>query len=204
MEKDNSFTNHKTQQPIEKIPIPPISEEKKKETISLAIDSKVLDNIRKSANEEGISVNAFVDSILRNWTNFYRYFKENQAVALTAKNFQAHLEHIDEEVFINEFKDNALNLVPAILAERKIELTLDDLIEYEYKSFGVLGGAFLSVNSYTNEEGYRCIMFRHPHGIKWSRIIAKAISYELKEFFGYHASDEAKPNMVVVKILEKM
>jgi hypothetical protein len=100
---------------------------------------------------------------------------------MTANNFQAHLEHIDEDVIVNEFKDNAINLVPAILAERNIPLNLENLVEYEYKPFGVLGGAFLSVNSYRDEEDYKSITFRHIHGVKWSRILAKAISVQLRE-----------------------
>ena len=95
----------------------------------MAIDKKVMDDIRKGAIDDGTSVNAFVNSILSNWTNHFKYYRESQVVALTAKNFQAHLQQIDEEVFINEFKDNAVNLVPAILAERNIPLTLDNLIE---------------------------------------------------------------------------
>jgi hypothetical protein len=92
-----------------------------------------LEDIRNSANKEGVSVNAFVNLILVKWTNSYKYNDESNAVTLTAKNFRAHLEHIDEDVFVNEFKDNAVNLVPAILADRKIPLTLNNLIHTNTK-----------------------------------------------------------------------
>jgi hypothetical protein len=179
------------------------SKEELKETITLAIDKYVLDDIRKEAAGEGRSINSFINAILFNWTNFYKYHRESQAVVLTAKNFQAHLDHIDENVIVNEFKDNALNLIPAILAERHIPLTLENLIKYQYEGFGVIGGAFLSIQLYSDDEGYRNIMIRHRHGMKWSRIISKAVPVHLETLFGYHTSVEITPYLVKLRILEK-
>jgi hypothetical protein len=179
------------------------SEDEAKETITLSIDKSVLDDIRKEATLDGKSTNALVNSILFNWTNFYKYHRESQAVVLTAKNFQAQINNIEEDVVVNEFKDNAINLMPAILAERHIPLTLENLIEYEYRPFGVVGGAFLSVQLYVDDDGHRNIMIRHRHGIKWSRILSKAVPAQLEILFGYHTAVELTPYLVRLKILEK-
>jgi len=180
------------------------SKNDKKETITLSIDKFALDDIRNEAAKEGKSINSFINSILLDWTSVYKHWRENSAVVLTAKNFQAHLQHIDEEVIINELKDNTLNLIPAMLAERNIALTLENLIEHNYKAFGVAGGALQSVQSFTDEEGRIAILFRHQHGIKWSRILAKAFSAELETLFDYHTLAEISPYMVKLKILEKI
>jgi hypothetical protein len=173
----------------------------KKETITLALDKNILDDIRKSAKDDGLSVNALMNSILSKWVNFFKYQLEYSVITLTSQNFESLLEKTDE-VFVQEFSRNALGIVRATLIARNILLTVDNLIEYEYKTFGVLGGAFQSVTSYKDPEGHTCIVFKHRYGEKWSRVIARVFGEQLQTLFNCHVDSSISTNAVILKILE--
>jgi hypothetical protein len=174
----------------------------KKETITLALDKNILDDIRKSAKDDGLSVNALMNSILSKWVNFFKYQLEYSVITLSSQNFESLLEKTDEEVFVREFSRNALGIVRATLIARNIPLTVDNLIEYEYKTFGVLGGAFQSVTSYKDPEGHTCIVFKQRYGEKWSRVIARVFGEQLETLFKCHVDSSISPNAIILKILE--
>jgi len=174
-----------------------------KVTITLAIDKEVMDNIRRNASRDGISINALINNILTKWDKFFQYHRENQVIVITGRNFETLLELLDEQRFIDMWKYDALNLVTTIFGEKNIPLTLDNLIEYEYKIFGVMGGAFKSVSAYKDNEGHTNIVFTHRYGLKWSRIIAAVFSHQLSIYFKCHTSSEIIPSSTILRILEK-
>jgi hypothetical protein len=68
-------------------------------------------------------------------------------IVVTRKNFTEILELVDEKVFIEGWKYDALNVVPVLFSEKHIPLTLDNLIEHEYKPFGILKEILRNIKS---------------------------------------------------------
>lgn len=113
------------------------------------------------------------------------------------------MKHIDEDVFVEDFGDNVMNLVPSIFAERNIPVILSNLIDYEYKPFGEMEGAYKHVSAHVDEDGWTNRVFTHRYSTKWSRIIARVFSRQLSACFKCHTSSTITPSIVKIKILDK-
>jgi hypothetical protein len=174
-----------------------------KTTITLAIDHEILLEIRNDAYASGLSLNSKVNNMLTNWARMYKYHEMEQGIILTSRNFKTLLDNIDEEVLSKDFKNNALDMIPAFFVEKNIPMTLDNLVEYAFKPFGLIGGSFQGFNIFRNEEGYQCITLRHRYGIKWSRILSAGMVPSLSICLNCHVTANIMPGVVTLKILDK-
>jgi hypothetical protein len=174
-----------------------------KDTITLSIDKNVLDALRRDAANEHISVNAHINTILSKWDKFFRYHQENQVITMTRKNFETILKLIDEKEFVEMWNDNGLNIVSTLFTERKLPMSLHNFLEYALRPFGVIGGAFSSVDVIRDEEGYAHVIITHKYGPKWSRIIAASFSHQLAIFFKCHTTAAISPGTLTIKLFDK-
>jgi hypothetical protein len=122
---------------------------------------------------------------------------------MTSKNFEKILELVDEKEFVEMWNDNALNIVSTLFAEKKIPVTLQNLVEYVFRPFGVIGGAFSTVDEDRDEERCARVIFTHKYGPKWSRIIAASFSHQLEAYFKCHTKSTISPGTVTITILDK-
>lgn len=188
---------------LAKVTAEKFASQSKKTTITLALDDNILQEIRKDSENLGLSVNAKINNILTSWVRMYKYHEMEQGMMLTARNFRTLLDNVSEEVIVNEFQNNALDMIPSFFIERNIPMTLDNLVEYAFKAFGLIGGAFQSVNIFTDEEGHKCVALRHRYGIKWSRVLAAGMKPHLSEWLNCPIAEKATPGVVTLVILDK-
>jgi hypothetical protein len=172
-------------------------------TVSLAIDEPILNDIRETAEADGLSLNSKVNSILTKWVHFFRYSEEQRTVTLAIENFQELIESTDKRIFINVLRDNLANLIPAVFMQRNIPFTVDNLIDYEFKAFGVIGGAYQGFSCYKDTEGDITLVFRHRYGPKWSKILDATMPQHVSSVLNCSVSSIATPYAVKIKLLEK-
>lgn len=99
-------------------------------TINLFVDSDILEDIRKEALSDGVSLNAKVNDILTSYSLLYKYNKEQDAVFITGKTDRFFLDSIDENKLIDHYIEVTSDLAASMLIERNVPFTLDNFIRY--------------------------------------------------------------------------
>jgi hypothetical protein len=174
-----------------------------RDTITLAIDSHILKQIKRDAKSNGQSVNAAINNILTKYVLFYRYTEQQKGHVLTNKSFQLIVDRMEEDVLLNDFESNSMDLIPSILIEQNIPITMENLIRYCFEFIGINAGLWHSFSFYKDDEGYTCLLFRHNYGIKWSKVLNEGLSNLLDAQFQYHTKPTLLPSSVLLKIIEK-
>jgi hypothetical protein len=180
------------------------SRQKQKTNISVSIDSNLLNEIRRESESKDVSLNARINTILAKHATFYRHSEEQQSIVLPNRTFRSIVNTVDEDLLLNEFKENNADLIPTIFNQRNIPLTLSNLIEYCYKRIAIVSGTFHDFSSYKDNEGHLCMVVRHNYGIKWSRVLAAGLSHQIESAVGYHViSASVLSSSILLKIVEK-
>jgi hypothetical protein len=175
----------------------------KKTTVHLFLDRNIVQELRSEAEVNGVSLNSNINSILTNYVTFYRRVKELQGVLITGNDFRFFLENTDEEKMLNNFKTNLTDLIPASLKQRRIPVTLNNLIEVEYSQMAINAGIIYRFTRYYNEEGLLCLMFQHHFGIKWSRMLAKGYTHQIETLIGIPTKAEFSASSVEITIIDR-
>ena len=159
--------------------------------------------ISEEAEHEGLSTNSKVNSILKKYVLFYRLAELDQPVCIPSRSFHFVLENIDESKLIEEYKTTVCDLIPSILVQQKIPLTIENWIRYVCDGILIYSGAIQNFSYHIDNEGCLCLAFKHVHGVKWSRIISKVFSYQLESMLQLHTVPTVLPSTIILKILEK-
>ena len=175
----------------------------KKETITLALDSRVLKQIRRDAKGNGQSINSYINTILAKYMLFYKLAEQQKSCTLSNKSFNSILEKMPENELLEDFKTNWIDVLPTIFIEQNIPITLQNVIQYGFESIGIYAGSWHSFSHHKDESGHECMIFRHNYDIKWSRILSKGIAHLLNEQFGYYTEAALFPGSIMIKIFEK-
>jgi hypothetical protein len=137
------------------------SSKSKKETITFSLEQDVLQEIRKDAQRQGLSINSIVNNILRKYVFFFKYAEYDQPILIPNKSFQVILNDIDETKQIEEYKAILTDLIPAIFMQEKIPFSFDNWIKYVFGSMLMYAGAYQNFSYHKDEEGHLCLVFKH-------------------------------------------
>jgi hypothetical protein len=96
-------------------------------------------------------------------------------IVVPAESWKDMVEKIDEEYLLNSF-DASGKIVASILARNDIALTLDSFIEFILYGTVVYSGSVSHFHHYKDGSDDTILVFEHPFGIKWSKILGKSIS----------------------------
>jgi hypothetical protein len=91
----------------------------------------------------------------------------------------------------------------AYFQHNNIPITLDSIIEVAFANVSIASGVCTKFTQHIDEEGYRCLVFDHRYGIKWSRIISKVFSYLLEKTCNVNISATLLPNTIALKIIDR-
>lgn len=172
----------------------------KKVTVNLLIDESIVDTLRKDAKSNGLSLNARVNGILAKYINFFQRTEEFEACIVTSRQFAAFLEMFDEDRAVEIMKKDGTEANVAYLHHHNIPVTLDSIMDVCFANLTPAAGVITKFSHYVDENGFRCLVFDHRYGIKWSRIISKVFSYVLEQTCNIHASVDLLPNTIIMKI----
>jgi hypothetical protein len=145
----------------------------KKITINLFIEEDVINKIRRDAEEYGVSLNARINGILTKYINFYKRAEEYGAAVIVSTQFAVFIELMDEEKAVDIMQTDGTATMIAYFQHNNIPITLDSIIQVAFANVAIASGVCTKFSQHTDEEGYRCLVFDHRYGIKWSRIISK-------------------------------
>jgi hypothetical protein len=176
---------------------------KKKTTITFAIDAEVLEVIRNDAENQEVSINNKINNILSKYVFFYRMVEVEKAPIIACRTLSFIIDNIDEEKWIEEYNAVIMDLVPALLLEHKILLSIENIINLLFKQLLLYCGPYQGFSYYIDKEGLLNLVFRHDKTVKWSRILGKVYANLLESKLNYHTELELSQNSVIIKILEK-
>lgn len=149
------------------------SSSSRKETVSLAIDARVLQELKKEASSQNLSLNAKINSVLSKHVDFYKINADLGGITWDYKAFLSLLDLVEDESKVVDILWNEGG--PSIMSyfnHNNIGMIKENIIKHLCERIGIWTGHYSFFNHYTDSEGYTCLVFDHKFGIKWSRILA--------------------------------
>lgn len=175
----------------------------KKDTITLSLDSNILDLLKANAQENRISVNSIINGILSKYVNFYKRAEEYGSAVIASTQFSVFIELMDEEKVTEIMQTDATATMIAHFQHNNIPIRLDTVIEIAFANVALISGVCTKFSQHRDAEGYRLLVFDHRYGIKWSRIISRVFSYLLKQTCNIETSAKLLPQTISIKILDR-
>jgi hypothetical protein len=178
---------------------------KKKATVNLAIDSRVLEELRKEASSQNLSLNAKINLVLLKHVDFHKINADLGCVTWDYKVFLAILDLVqDDSKIVDILWNDGSATVKSYFNHNNISsITKENIIKHIYEHIGLWTGQYSLFSHYTDSEGYTCLVFDHRFGIKWSRILASLHSRALDHWLGLKTAANITSKTVVLKILER-
>jgi len=175
----------------------------RKASITLSIDEFIIDSLRKDAKSKGLSLNARINEVLSKYINCYKRAEEFESCIVTSRTFSVFLEMLDEDRTVDIMKTEGTDSFISYLQHNNIPQTPESVIALAFENIAINTGVCTKCTQYTDQEGFRTIVFDHKYGIKWSRIVSKVFSSLLEKTCNIHTSVNLLPNTFSMKIRER-
>jgi hypothetical protein len=175
----------------------------KKTTITFAIDDRILKIIRDDADSHKISVNAKINDILLRYALCYRYSEAGGGIIFPPAAMELLLNTFEEDILARLYSSVIDDLVPSMLLENRLALSLKNWVDYVFKGMLLFGGSYQGFSYFKDEEGHVNFVFRHQYGIKWSRIISTVYMEFLEKSLNIHTTSSILPSSVTIKTVER-
>jgi hypothetical protein len=175
----------------------------KKTTITFAIDNKILKIIRDDANSHKISINAKINDILLRYALCYRYSEAGGGIIFPPAAMELLLNTFEEDTLADIYGSVVDDLVPSMLLENRLVLSLKNWVEYVFKGMLLFGGSYQGFSYFEDEEGHVNFVFRHQYGIKWSHVISTVYMKFLEKTLNLHTNSSILPSSVTIKTVER-
>ena len=182
----------------------PQSRKPRKVTITLALEHRILDEVRKEAADLKQSVNARINNILRKHVRFYRMTESQCAAVMHPALVQFVIDEIDESKFIEHWKTHGIKMVQGYFIMKGMPFTFDNFVDHYLGELAVDAGVVRAVRRYVDEQDSRkCLFLLHGYDAKWSRIIGAAYAHQIEGLLDVHTMISVFPDGVEIKLLEK-
>lgn len=163
-----------------------------KTNITLAVESDVINAIKQEAQTQNTSVNARVNRILNDYASFARYFTQ-KPVIFAPKVFEYLLDKVDEKVWLESWELTLAEITAQNFEMQNSDLTIESMVDYLVGNAGLKMGAFDRF-SFDGDQKTKYLTLTHKHGIKWSRILACALTNLLESKFRCAVDYDASSN----------
>jgi len=173
-----------------------------KSNITLSVDSPILDELRKQAELDGLSVNAKINQILLRYSMFYSQAEKQESVILPQKDFHSILEDISENKLVENLKQNSLDLIPGIFLERGVPLTFDNVIKIVFEMIGRFSGIYSTFTHRKEKDGSTMLVFSHKYDLKWSRVLAATFYHFIKVHLNLDSEYSVMPSTITLKVFK--
>jgi hypothetical protein len=116
------------------------------------------------------------------------------------------------ELLLNTYEEDTMarlyssvidDLVPSMLLENRLALSLKNWVDYVFKGMLFYGGSYQGFSYFKDEEAHVNFVFRHQYGIKWSRIISTVYMEFLEKSLNIHTTSSILPSSVTIKTVER-
>jgi hypothetical protein len=176
---------------------------RRKTTITFSIDSDLIDYVEKESKAKGTSLNALMNSIITKYIFFHKPGQEVGIQFIPKKSFLFLINRVDELEHAKHIEDHLYEFIQVYLHDRKLPLTLENVMNCFFEEIAIGSGAIDSITHYVNAEGNTIIVFKHSYEIKWSNTNCIVYKNLFERLLNLHIECEPLPNSIIVKILEK-
>jgi len=151
-----------------------------KSNVTLSVDTPIFEEIKKDSENQAISVNAKINTILTKHVLFYKHLEDQEGVSIPKKYFDALIELLEENKHIELLTSVSVETMQAVYVHDNVPFTIDGLIKHHFEKVALWAGAYRRFRHYVDKEGYICLVFEHKFGIKWSRVLGQVFVILLK------------------------
>ena len=136
---------------------------------SFRINKSFAEILNNEADRMGISVNAMMNSILKQYTEFTRFQSKLDMIVINREMFKNVLDHLSEDQSFNLGLDQGKNYPKDAILFWKKHISLETIIEYIEKILCIYG----QIGTYDEmfESTSRIIVIRHRLGINGSKFL---------------------------------
>ncbi len=175
--------------------------EKRRVSRSFRVDEEWLKVLNEEAEKEGISTNALLNKIMRDYAQVYRFSKSFGIVYLSYPTLSAFVDCCTKDRVIEIAEFSALTLVKDGMRTIGLPMNYDSVAYFIKNIFGGLVNWFRCDHHIrSNEEIFH---LRHSLGNKWSMFIAEVTSTMFKSIVGKDVKTEILGNSVTITIERK-
>ena len=174
---------------------------KRKVRHSFSIEEEWFKVLKEEAEREGISANAFLNKILKDYAQIYRFSKRFGIVYLSYPTLSAFVNCCPKDRVIEIAKFSASTLVKDGMRTIGLPMNYDSVTYFIKNIFGGLAGWFKCDHHIrSNVEVFH---LRHGLGNKWSIFIAEVTSTMFEYLLNKKVETEILENSVTITIERK-
>lgn len=155
----------------------------RRDNITLAIDSRMLKELKYEAEKDGLSLNAKVCEVLSKYVTFYKCAEELECMVIPSKIYSLMLEKMDERDGVSWLTTMVKEIWNSMLLEYNIAHDIREFVKFVFGNIALRAGMYSSFKHEEDGNGYLRLVFNHRYGAKWSRMLAEAFSYALDSYF---------------------
>ena len=174
---------------------------KSKSSITISLDSKILEEIRTDSKGSGLSINAYLNDALQRYTIFYRHVIQNGGIILPRGFFINLLELTKDDVLEKIFEREAgYDVIVSILAQNNIPINLENMIKYAFEGIVFWAGSYNKFSHRQIQNEKTELVFEHRFGIKWSKAFGSETAKFIKQYTGLNTTYKTSPTMAIVAV----
>lgn len=174
-----------------------------KSNVTISVDNKIFNEIKKDAENQGQSVNALLNTMLTKYVLLYRPAEEQEGFLVPHKFFSGLLEYIPEDKLIELIHNDGFEAIRSVFVQGGISLTMDNMITYFFERIALWAGTYYKFRNYYDDDGCLCLAFEHSYGIKWSRAIGASLCTIIKEILNYNTEYKVSTSTILIRVYVK-
>jgi len=174
-----------------------------KSNVTISIDKKIFNEIKKYAAGQGQSVNALLNTILTKYVFLYGPAEAQEGFLVPHKFFIGLLEYIPEENLLELIKKDGFEAIRSVFVQGGISFSMDNMIKYFFERIALWAGTYYKFRNYYDDEGFLCLAFEHSYGIKWSKAIGAALVSIIKEILNHNAELKVTISTILIRVNNK-
>lgn len=171
-----------------------------KSNVTISVDNKIFNEIKKDAENQGQSINALLNTMLTKYVFLYRPAEEQEGFLVPHKFFSGLLEYIPEDKLIELIHNDGFEAIRSVFVQGGIPFTIENMITYFFERIALWAGTYYKFRNYYDEDGYLCLAFEHSYGIKWSRAIGAALCTIIKEILNHNAENKVSTTTILIRV----
>jgi hypothetical protein len=149
---------------------------------SFRINQNSLYTLNKEAENEGISPNALLNKVLKDYCFFYRYLTKYPCITMAQPIFIAVIPKVSEEEAKKFGQAASIRASKDLLKTFGLDHNIDDIRYFIEKILGVYGNWFVYTHHITADK--ETLHLRHNYGRTWSIFLFEALAPLLEKSYG--------------------
>lgn len=166
---------------------------------SFRINEQYIYALNEEAKREGVTLNAFVNKVLKEYAEYQRYFKRFGGVSIFQKSFSRIIEACPKEALREIARDAGEAIALDVFRAWGLELTYENAVHFLFFVLAEQANWFTYEHHVT--KGKEIFHLRHNMCENWSIYTAEVLSTVFRVHFNKKVELESLSGSVTLKIL---